>query len=60
MSSLRLSEEEECELYVLLKPREGRLSAALVSLLARVEKSLYERLTVEEIEGLVHRFDPGR
>jgi hypothetical protein len=53
-----LSEEEEGELYVVLKPREGKLAAPLDGLLRRVEQSLFRRLTVEEIEQLAARF-PG-
>ena len=60
MSGLALSESEETELYVLLKPREGSLDPALVQLLRRLEKSLYERLTIEEMERLSSRFAQGR
>jgi hypothetical protein len=55
-----LSGGEEEELYVLLKPREGALSAALHDLLRRIERALFERLTIEEIEGLAGRFPPDR
>ena len=60
MSGLALSESEATELYVLLKPREGSLDPALVQLLRRLEKSLYERLTIEEMERLSSRFAQGR
>ena len=60
MTLVQLSDEEECELYVLLKPREASLPAPLAALLTRVEKRLYGRLTVEEMEGLTLRFDDGR
>ena len=53
-----LSDEEEKELYVVLKPREGKLAAPLGGLLRRVEQSLFHKLTVEEIEQLAARF-PG-
>ncbi len=56
MSGLELSDAEEIELYVLLKPREPGLPGPLASLLRRIERSLYQRLTVEEIEGLAARF----
>ena len=51
-----LSEKEEEELYVLLKPREAELVEPLPGLLRRIEKSLFERLTIEEIESLAARF----
>jgi hypothetical protein len=51
-----LSEKEVEELYVLLRPRETELDEALQGLLQRIEKSLFERLTIEEIEGLAARF----
>jgi hypothetical protein len=55
-----LTDEEEQELYVLMKPREERLTAALAALLRRLENALYARLTIEELEGLAARFDAGR
>ncbi len=56
MSGLLLSDDEEVELYVLLKPREAGLLRPLADLLRRIEHSLYQRLTVEEIERLSVRF----
>ncbi|HVP19768.1 MAG TPA: hypothetical protein VMU36_12290 [Spirochaetia bacterium] len=56
MSGLELSDSEEIELYVLLKPREAALQAALAGLLRRIERSLYQRMTIEEIERLSGRF----
>lgn len=56
MGGTYLSDSEENELYVLLKPRETGLPEPLRDLLRRVERSLYERLTIEEIEGLSQRF----
>ena len=55
-----LSSEEERELYVILKPREAALQPGLEGLLRRVEKSLFSRLTIEEIEKLAERFPPDR
>jgi len=55
-----LTEREEEELYVLLKPREIELVEPLQGLLQRIEKSLFERLTIEEIEGLAARFRQDR
>ncbi len=56
MSGILLSDAEENELYVLLKPREAGLPRPLADLLRRVERSLYQRLTVEEIERMSARF----
>jgi len=53
-----LSESEATELYVVLKPRERSLSPDLVQLLRRLEKWLYGRLTIEEMEKLCQRFAP--
>jgi len=60
MSSEAMSREEEAELYVLLKPREAELESVLAALLSRIEKSLFERLTIAEIEGLIARFPAER
>ena len=60
MSELTLSSREEDELFVLLKPREGRLSEPLADLLRRIEKSLFDRLTIEELEQLSRRFAADR
>jgi hypothetical protein len=56
MAGILLSDSEENELYVLLKPREAGLAEALRELLRKVERSLYQRLTIEEIERLSARF----
>ena|GEM_PF-4506473 len=55
-----LSSDEERELYVILKPREISLQGRLDGLLRRIEKSLFGRLTIEEIEKLAERFLPDR
>jgi hypothetical protein len=60
MSGAALSREEEAELYVLLKPREAELEGVLADLLLRIEKSLFERLTIAEIESLIARFPAER
>lgn len=60
MSAGGLSEEEQAELYLLLKPLEGRLSPPLVALLRGIEGSLYARLTIEQMEALRTRFAPER
>jgi hypothetical protein len=60
MSSITLSDGEAAELYVMLKPREGVLTLPLAELLLRIEKSLYERLTIDEMEQLCGRFEKDR
>ncbi len=60
MSEVILSPHEENELYVLLKPREAGLPGALADLLRRLEKSLFDRLTIEELEQLSRRFASDR
>jgi hypothetical protein len=60
VSGVLLSEEDEKELYVILKPMEGGLAEPLDALLRRVERALFARLSVEEIENLASRFPQGR
>lgn len=60
MSEVFLSPPEESELYVLLKPRETGLPGPLADLLRRLEKSLFDRLTIEELEQLSRRFASDR
>lgn len=54
--SVGLNDREVEEIYVLLKPRETTLDGTLEGVLRRVEKALFERLTIEEIEALAARF----
>jgi hypothetical protein len=51
-----LSDVEIEELYVLLKPREESLTEPLAGLLARLERTLYDRLTIDELERMRLRF----
>jgi hypothetical protein len=55
-----LSDPEQEELYILLKPREDLLGDPLEELLRRIEKALFQRLTIEQIEFLASRFEGGR
>ena len=55
MSGVVLSGREEEELYVLLKSREGLLPEVLEHVLRRIERALFGRLTVEEMERLAER-----
>jgi len=56
VNPVTLSDREIEDLYVILKPREEALGAALEELLARLERALYDRLTIDEIEQLRLRF----
>jgi hypothetical protein len=56
VTSIGLSDGEIEELYVLLKPREETLAEPLAGLLARLERTLYDRLTIEELERMRLRF----
>lgn len=47
-----LSKKEIVGVYLLLKKRENRLDRTLHRLFARIEKKLYEQLTIEEFEQL--------
>lgn len=59
MSGVLLTARDEEELYVLLKPRENIQQGTLDDLLQRIEKALFDRLTIEEIEKLAARFPQG-
>jgi hypothetical protein len=59
VTTLNLSDQEIEELYVLLKPREESLGAPLEGLLARLERTLFDRLTIDQIERLRLRFTAG-
>ena len=50
--NITLSDQEVKELYVQLKRQESQLDSRLQMLLLRIEKVLYEKLTIEEIESL--------
>jgi hypothetical protein len=54
---ITLSEVELKELYVQLKRCESQLGKELHGLLFRIEKSLYEKLTIEDIENLKRSFE---
>jgi len=55
VSDLVLSPPEIQELYVLLKKGESSLVPPLPELLRRIEKVLFDNLTIEEIEALLAR-----
>ncbi|MGA2379326.1 MAG: hypothetical protein ABSG85_08460 [Spirochaetia bacterium] len=56
MNQVVLDAREQEELYVFLKPLEKELVKPLDGLLRRIERALYERLTIEELEKLGSRF----
>jgi hypothetical protein len=60
VSAVTLTDAEIEELYVLLKPREETLPEPLAALLARLERTLYDRLTIDEIERMRLRFSASR
>ena len=60
MSDVRLAPVEEEALYVVLKSREDRLAEPLRGLLRRLEQALFQRLTIEQLEGLSSRYPEGR
>jgi hypothetical protein len=53
---LALNAREQEELYVILKPREETLVEELSGLLRRIERELFQRMTIEELEKLASRF----
>jgi hypothetical protein len=55
VSDVVLDAREQEELYVILKPREKELLDPMGGLLRRIERALYERLTIEELEELGSR-----
>jgi len=60
VSGVLLTLRDEEELYVLLKPRENIQQGTLDDLLHRIEKALFDRLTIEQIEKLAARFPQSR
>jgi len=43
--------------YLLLKDREAELDATLLQLLDRLERTLYQELTIDEFENIRARYD---
>ncbi len=54
---ITLTESELKSLYVQLKRVEGQLGEDMRRLLIRIEKALYEKLTIEELEELKSSFE---
>ncbi len=49
---LEINEEEAICLYRLLKKQEADLDNRLIRLLTKIERMLYEKLSIEELERL--------
>jgi hypothetical protein len=60
VSDVRLKPVEEEALYVVLKAREDRLAEPLQGLLRRLEQTLFQRLTIEQLEGLSSLYPESR
>jgi hypothetical protein len=58
-NAIVLSEKELVGLYVRLKPRENDLDLILLNLLSRMEKILYQTMTIEEIETIQDIYGKG-
>ena len=58
-NAIVLSDKELVGLYVRLKPRENELDLILLNLLSRMEKILYQTMTIEEIETIQDIFRKG-
>lgn len=55
----RLSGREFVATYLFLKNREGELDSTLTALLARMEKALFARLSIDEFENLEELYRSG-
>mgnify|MGYP006310781103 FL=1 len=51
-SMLEINQEEAICLYRLLKKQESDLDNRLIRLLTKIERMLYEKLSIEELERL--------
>jgi hypothetical protein len=60
VSDVVLNARELEELYVILKSREKNLVDPLGETLRRIERALFQHLTIEEMEKLVHRISEDR
>jgi len=60
VNDVPLDAHEQEELYIILKPLEKDLVEPLGGLLRRIERALFQRLTIEELEKLAARFRGGR
>ena len=58
-NAIVLSDKELVGLYIWLKPRENDLDLILLNLLSRMEKFLYQTMTIEEIETIQDIYRKG-
>ncbi len=58
-NAIVLSDKELVGMYVWLKPRENELDLILLNLLSRMEKILYQTMTIEEIETIQDIYRKG-
>ena len=52
ISDFPLKGREILGLFILLKDREGELDAPILQLLDRLERTLYQELTIDEFENI--------
>jgi hypothetical protein len=59
---LTLSGEETLRLFLFLREKEGELDRELLGILSQVEKTLYDSMSIEELEQavLVHGTRAGK
>jgi hypothetical protein len=56
-SEFLLKKREILGIYLLLKDREQVLDATMLQLLDRLERTLYQELTIDEFENIRDRYD---
>jgi hypothetical protein len=60
VSDVVLDAREQEELYIILKPLEKNLVDPLGGTLRRIERALFQRLTIEQMEELARRIPSER
>lgn len=56
---IELNEREAAGIYLQLKKNDGELDITLCRLLTRIEKELYARLSIQELENLEELYRRG-
>ena len=56
---IKLNEREAAGVYLQLKKNDGELDMTLCRLLVKIEKVLYARLSIQEIENLEELYRKG-
>lgn len=49
---LSLTDREVVALYIMLKPKEMSLDSTMISLLERLESTMFESLSIEQVESI--------